>query len=136
MQALLAEINRARAQPRLCGSESMPAAPALRWSAPLASAAAVHSADMAAHNFFDHRGSDGSTLTTRVAQVGYSWSGLAENIAAGNATARSTVQQWLGSASHCRSMMRASYTDMGGACYANPRATYRYYWTLVLGTPR
>jgi uncharacterized protein YkwD len=136
MDALLAEINAVRAQARSCGGPLLPAAPPLVWSAALASAADGHSADMAAHDFFSHTGSGGSTLSSRVNATGYAWSNLAENIAAGSATAAATVGQWVNSSSHCQAMMSATYVEVGGACRYNASATYRYYWTIDLGKPR
>ncbi|MFT4194899.1 CAP domain-containing protein [Ottowia sp.] len=135
MGDLLAAINAVRAQARSCGSTAMPAASALSWNSALASAAAGHSADMAANNFFDHVGTGGSTLTSRVNAAGYAWSALAENIAAGNSTAAATVSQWVASPSHCQAMMSATYVHVGGSCMYNASATYRYYWTIDLGRP-
>lgn len=45
----------------------------------LSVAAQAHSADMACNSLFMHRGSDGSTPTTRVAMTGYAASGVTEN---------------------------------------------------------
>lgn len=114
----------------------MQAAPALNWHTALAQAAERHSLDMAANNHFSHTGTDGSSMNSRVTQAGYAWSGLAENIAAGNSTAEATVRQWLGSPQHCQSLMNPSYVHLGGACGYSAQAQYRYYWTINLGRPR
>ena len=135
MSELLSEINTVRATARICGTVSMPAASALSWNAALASAATVHSTDMAANNFFSHVGSNGSTFDQRITAAGYSWSAIAENIAAGNSTAAATVAQWVASAPHCQAMMSATYVDVGGSCMYNANSTYRYYWTIDLGKP-
>ena len=61
--AVLARVNQWRASGANCGREgSFGPAPALAWNDLLTRAALGHSQDMAAHNFFDHTGSDGSTL--------------------------------------------------------------------------
>ena len=136
MGDLLAAINTVRAQARSCGGPTLPAVPALGWDRALADAAAGHSADMAANNFFSHTGSGGSTLSSRVNAAGYAWSAIAENIAAGNSTAAATVNQWVNSPGHCQAMMSATYVHVGGACMYNAGAQYRYYWTNDLGRPR
>lgn len=136
MDQLLQEINGVRASARSCGAISFPAASPLSWNAALASAAAAHSTDMAANNFFSHTGSGGSTLSSRVNAAGYSWTALAENIAAGNSTAAATVNQWVNSPAHCQAMMSASYVHLGGACRYNASSAYKYYWTIDLGSPR
>jgi len=132
MDALLAAINAARAQARVCeaGKPAMPAAAALSWNTALAAAADRQSADMAAHDFVSHTGSDGSTYWQRITEAGYAGKSGAENIAAGyTLTAASAVQGWLDSPGHCRNLMSASYQDLGGGCRYNPDSTYRTYWT-------
>src|SRR5688500_10573967 len=64
-------------------------------SAQLTAAASAHSQDMAIHDLFSHTGSDGSTMVSRVAATGYSYSQLAENIAAGQDTAEAVVAGWM-----------------------------------------
>lgn len=140
MSELLSEINKWRAAGYVCstatGTIAMPAVSALSWNAALASAATVHSTDMAANNFFSHVGSNGSTFDQRITAAGYSWSAIAENIAAGNSTAAATVGQWLASSDgHCQAMMSATYVNVGGSCMYNASSTYRYYWTIDLGKP-
>ena len=136
MTELLNAINAVRAQARSCGAAAMPVAAAIRWNAALASAAAAHSADMAANNLFSHTGSDGSSLADRVNAAGYAWSAIAENIAAGNSTATATVSQWVDSAPHCQAMMSATYVEVGGSCMYKAGTAYGYYWTIDLGRPR
>ena len=60
---------------------SYPARPPLAFNASLIEAARRHSNDMAARGFQGHVGSDGSTLSTRINQSGYSgWTNVAENV--------------------------------------------------------
>src|SRR5215203_6393082 len=51
---------------------------AMRASAPLASAATGHSADMIARQALSHTGSDGSSVFERVTRAGYRWRAAAE----------------------------------------------------------
>src|SRR5262245_24146877 len=71
-QSILAEINGFRAQAG--------AAP-LRQDARLVAAAQRHADDMAAHGFFDHKGSDGTQPWDRITQAGYTWTAVGENLA-------------------------------------------------------
>ena len=48
--------------------------------------ALIHAQDMAKKNFFEHQGSDGSTVAARATKVGYDWRSIGENIAAGPTT--------------------------------------------------
>ncbi len=131
-------INAFRSQPRSCGSEgNFPAAPAVSWNAPLTQAALGHSNDMATKNYFDHNSQDGRTMADRVNAVGYAWSGLGENIAAGQETLQDAMSSWQKSPGHCSNLMNASYRDMGLACVPGAKGSlYSKYWTMDLGKPR
>ena len=133
MGELLGEINRARAIARSCGALSMPAVAPYAWNTLLAAASERHSRDMARYNWFDHVGTDGSTFSQRIGAAGYAWSGVAENIGAGSASAAATVAQWLASPPHCQALMSAVYQEVGGSCAHRGATSYGYYWTLNLG---
>ena len=135
MSALLAAINAARAQARVCnaGGSTLPAVSALAWSAQLAAAADRHSADMAGNDFFSHTGSDGSTFTQRITQAGYPWMAAGENIAAGYSSVASVVQGWLGSPGHCTNIMSANYSEFGASCRYSANSQYQSYWTTEFG---
>jgi len=125
-------------------SDAAPAAvaatprPPLRWSEPLARAAARHADAMARTAWFDHAGVDGSTVRERASQAGYAWRRIGENIAAGHDSLAQALQGWLGSPSHCDAMLDPRFTEFGLAqgFSDDPSAPYRTYWTLVLGAPR
>lgn len=138
MGALLAAINAARAQARVCrnGGPVMPAVAALAWNARLGAAADRHSRDMAENNFFSHTGSDDSSPAQRVSAAGYSYWTTGENIAAGYRSVSSVVPGWLDSAGHCENIMNASYQDFGAACRYKADSYYEYYWTTDFGRPR
>jgi uncharacterized protein YkwD len=130
---LLQQVNAARASARSCGGVLRSAAPALAWSALLQSAAARHSTDMAQNNFFSHTGSDGSNVGTRATAAGYGWSGVGENIAAGQANVGTVMSGWLSSAGHCDNIMNSGYNDVALACVSQAGTSYGKYWTMVLG---
>ncbi len=135
---MLAAVNTRRRAGASCGAQgSFGPAPDLAWNAALTQAAVAHSDDMVSHNFFDHTGSDGSTLGSRATAAGYVWSALGENIAAGQGTVAEVVDGWMKSDGHCANLMNASYRDIGVACVAgNAGTTYRTYWTQDFGQPR
>ena len=135
-QDVLRLVNAARAQARRCGRTDYRAARALTLSPVLARAAAAHARDMAQHDFFEHRGSDGSQVADRVTRAGYRWRAVAENIAAGQSDARSVVDSWLSSPGHCANIMGAQYTQMGVAYVVDPKARSGVYWVQVFATPR
>jgi uncharacterized protein YkwD len=135
---MLAAVNARRRAGASCGTHgNFPAAADLTWNANLTQAAAAHSDDMVANNFFSHTGSNGSTLGDRATAAGYAWSSLGENIAAGQASVAEVVDGWMKSDGHCANLMNANFRDIGVACIAgNANTSYRTYWTQDFGTPR
>ena len=95
-ERVLLLVNQARAQARSCGGSRFAAVPALTLSAPLTGAALSHARDMASRNFFEHQGSDGSTVAVRAARAGYEWRSIGENIAAGPDDCRQCRQRLAG----------------------------------------
>lgn len=129
-------VNEARAQPRRCGRTAFPATTPLQASALLTRAALIHAQDMASRNFFEHEGSDGSQVSSRVTRVGYAWRSVGENIAAGPATAESVVDGWLKSPGHCANIMSDKFTEMGIAFATDPKSDAGIYWAQVFARPQ
>lgn len=97
----------------------------------LAQAAEGHSADMAAKEYFSHTSLDGSSPWERAKRAGYQWPS-AENIAAGNASAESTMNQLMNSPGHRANILNCSHKAVGvGRASGGP---YRYYWTQLFGS--
>lgn len=130
---LLAAINQARATARTCGTESKPAVAALVWEDRLFSAAARHSQDMAANNYFSHDSLDGRKPGQRVSAEGYTWRSVGENIAAGYSTVAEVMQVWMNSPGHCNNIMSADKTEVGVSCVRATGAQFSTYWTMNLG---
>jgi uncharacterized protein YkwD len=135
-QRALALVNEARSQGRKCGASAYGPAPALKVSALLDDAAQIHATDMATHDFFAHKGSDGSRPSDRITRVGYKWQAVAENIAAGYREIDPVVQGWLASPGHCANLMNPVYTQMGIAFALNPKSESGIYWSQTFGRPR
>jgi uncharacterized protein YkwD len=123
---VLALINNERA---------MTGAAPLSVQAQLGNAARGHSQDMGCNGFFSHTGSDGSSPATRVSRQGYSWSAVAENIAAGYGDPSSVVSGWMGSQGHKDNILNPIYTEIGiGYIYVSG-SPYGSYWTANFARP-
>ncbi len=112
---MLERINQLRREGCRCGRKRMKPVPALRWNEQLVAAAQRHAKDMAANNFFEHTGSDGSSFAQRVGEAGYDWQFVGENIAFGYPDAETALNSWLESPHHCRNIMNPDYREMGVA---------------------
>ena len=133
---MLQRVNAARADGYVCGTETMPRSAALQWNDVLFSAAARHSLDMAARDYFDHNSPEGIGFSQRLSAEGYAWTAAAENIAAGQSSVDSVMAGWLASEGHCRNIMNPRLTEVAVACVSQSGSRYRTYWTMELGRPR
>jgi uncharacterized protein YkwD len=133
---VLAETNVRRAAGAVCGGKPFPAVGPLALHPALRISARGHSVDMATKGYFDHIAPDGSTPTDRMKAAGYNQSGYTgENIAAGNATAKATVQQWMDSPGHCENIMDPHYTLLGVGYAYSESSKYHYFWTQNFAGP-
>ncbi len=123
---MLEAVNRLRVSGCRCGSRKMAPAPPLDWDTRLASAAQRHAADMNKRGFFDHRGSDGSKVSSRARDAGFNWRHIGENIAYDYGNVAEVVSGWQDSPAHCRNLMSPDFRSMGAAYEGG-------YWVQVLG---
>lgn len=131
---VLAAVNKARAG---AGCSALTA------NAKLTAAAKGHAKAMAEKNFFGHASKDGSKFSTRIKRQGYSYSRVAENIAAGESSAAAVMQVWLGSAGHRKNILNCALTETGIAVVYQPddkplkgqRFAMKYYWVQVFARP-
>jgi uncharacterized protein YkwD len=128
-------LNQKRAAGATCGGVAKPKVPALAVDTKLRCAARNHSKDMATNNFMSHTGSNGSTFVQRITAANYVWTGAAENVAAGYATAAAVVAGWMASTGHCNNIMNATYKHLGVGYAYNVNATYDHYWTIDFAKP-
>lgn len=103
----------------------------LRLHSRLNAAAQAHSNDMARNNFMGHTGSDGSSFVDRMKRHGYNFRRGAENVAAGQSSARDVMNSWMNSFGHRRNILNGNYRDIGIAYARGGR--YGIYWTQVFG---
>lgn len=130
---VLDETNRRRAAGARCGSEQLPPAPPLVANAELGRSARGHSADMARQNYFDHTSLDGRSVEQRTRGAGFPGGFIGENIAAGRADPRATVQQWMDSPGHCLNVMEPRYRFLGVGHASNPNTQLNHFWTQNFG---
>lgn len=132
---VLALLNARRAAGAVCGSETLPPVPALLWHVAMERAATDHLHDIARRPALTHLGSDGSTVGGRVWRQGYVWGGVGENVAGGYRGAADTLQQWLRSPSHCRTLMGAGYRHVAVVGRHFPGSRLGPYWVMVVARP-
>jgi uncharacterized protein YkwD len=133
-QQILEETNRRRAAGANCGSKgSFGPAPPLTMHPALTTSARKHSEDMATRNFFSHNSPEGTSPFDRMKAAGYAGTTMGENIAAGNASAAATMEQWMSSEGHCANIMNKGFTHLGVGYFPNPSTKLRHYWTQNFG---
>ena len=98
----------------------------LRRNAKADAAALAHARDMARHDFFGHKGSNGSSVGARLKAAGCRFTGAAENIAKGQRSDAQVVAAWATSPGHRRNML-APYDQYGAARIGDT-------WVLVLAS--
>jgi len=128
VDAVAAAINAYRSQNGL---------PAYTVNARLTEAAQAHGADMACHNLFTHKGSDGSTPASRVAISGYAASSVSENVYGSYPplTGQGVVSWWATDQTdpnHNANLVSTKFTEIGvGYAFFN---NYGYY-VVVFAAP-
>ena len=105
------------------GSQCSP----LKYEKGLYLAASDHARDMIKKNFFDHKGSDGSSPGQRISRYG-TCSTWGENIAGGYSNASSVVKGWVLSPGHLSNILYGSFTQMGAVHMSGHRT---YNWISV-----
>ncbi|MCU0119875.1 CAP domain-containing protein [Pseudomonas sp. B2M1-30] len=134
-KALLAEVNAARARPRMCGRQRFAAARPLSWNPALGAAAQSHSKAMAYGNYFAHRDPDGDMPADRARAAGYRGRQIGENIAAGQSSPGKAMAGWLASPGHCANLMNPMFTQVGAGFASQARSDEGVYWTMLFGAP-
>jgi len=132
-EELLAKLNEVRAEERFCGDTFYAATNPVVWNCNLEGAAQRHSEDMASNSFFSHTGSDGLRVGARADAANYDWVMVGENIAVGYSSVDTVMQGWLGSPSHCRTVMNPNYQETATSLSLPSGSDYSSYWTLLMG---
>jgi uncharacterized protein YkwD len=129
-------VNGVRAHGTRCGERLFAPAPPLVLSGALANVAFGHAADMAEHDYFEHRDLNGKSPADRVRAVGYREKLVGENIAYGPKSLEEVVQGWLDSPGHCENIMDPRFAEMGIAYAAGRSGRHGLYWVQVFAEPQ
>ncbi|HUS26450.1 MAG TPA: CAP domain-containing protein [Nevskiaceae bacterium] len=86
---------------------------ALRINTQLAAAAQAKANDMVARNYWSHATPDGKQPWSFVAQNGYNYRAVGENLAYGFAGSNDTVSAWMASPEHRANVLDKDYQDVG-----------------------
>ncbi len=102
-------------------------------------AANFHNDEMVRADMMSHQLPGEADLGERVSATGYSWTRVAENIAAGYTTPEAVVEGWMNSPGHKENILNPEFIHIGiGYEYApdnnNALNDYDVYWTQVFGT--
>jgi len=103
----------------------------------LTATAQAYSDVMAANNWFEHIGPDGSQPWDRALAMGYPSSFVGENIlvASFKVSGRTAHNMWWSSPPHQENMLFPDYTEIGVACSTSRSTSGLYYCTMNLGRP-
>jgi uncharacterized protein YkwD len=132
----LALVNEIRARGTRCGDRAFGPAPPVTLSNTLNDVALGHAADMARHEYFEHKDLSGHSPADRVRAVGYPEKLVGENIAYGPESADEVVKGWLDSPGHCENIMDPRFAEMGIAYSAGQSARRGLYWVQLLVAPK
>ena len=106
----------------------------LTLSYPLGVAAQTKAEDMATRNYWSHTSPDGVTVRQLLNNAGYTYdTAYAENLAAGNASASVTFNQWRNSPSHRDAMLDPRFVAIGIGSAYDSNSTYGWYWVSEFG---
>ena len=105
--------------------------PALKASSRLNRSAQGWTNTMVSHRLFSH----GADFSARITAVGFDWSNVGENIAAGFSTPASVVKGWMASTGHCQNILSPIYRNVGTGLSARaiPGAGKPGTWTQDFG---
>jgi uncharacterized protein YkwD len=86
--------------------------------------------EMVTHRDFTH----GADFASRISAVGFNWSNVAENIAAGYHTPAQVVRAWMQSTGHCQNILSPVYRMVGtGVSPGGTSAQANGTWTQDFG---
>jgi uncharacterized protein YkwD len=129
-------VNDVRSRGTRCGERVFSPAPPVVFSGILANVALGHAADMAEHDYFEHRDLNGKSPADRVRAVGYREKLVGENIAYGPKSVEEVVQGWLDSPGHCENIMDPKFAEMGIAYALGRSGRHGLYWVQVFAEPQ
>jgi uncharacterized protein YkwD len=110
--------NTARAAGGCCGGEGcFPASQPLELDEKLRRSSRSHARDMARAMYFNHGSEDGRSPFDRMREAGFRGCAMGENIAAGQPTPQSVMDDWLTSPGHCKNIREPNFEQLGVGYY-------------------
>lgn len=98
-----------------------------------------HAEELAARGELSHAGVNGSRIGERLDAAGYRYSLAVENLASGTLDEDDTLDRWLASPGHRKSLLAGDVRQAGVGYVEVPvadmRVAHRSYWVLVLARP-
>jgi uncharacterized protein YkwD len=135
---LLDAINAKRASGFTCPAPvgNRPTVPAVTWNAKLELMSLKHTNVLVNVNadfgkVDPHTGVGDGNVGTRAGGVGYAFSAIGENIAAGQLDVTEVTNAWLVSSGHCGAIMDADFKEIGASKLVG--GSYGTFWTLNFG---
>lgn len=110
--------------------------PMLVYSETLASVAQSHAIDLATSDITGHAGSARLSLKERILRAGRPYLMVAENIAYAKSTPRDAFSEWMLDHKNWAKMFKKEYTEIGIGYAYNSDSKYKFYWVVILGTPK
>lgn len=111
-------------------------APVLTWHDQAATAARLHSADMAERGYFAHDNLEGQAPWDRMEAAGVpAYAVASENIAAGYPNAFRAHAGWINSAGHRENMLDPDLAMLGVGVIHDTDSEYKWYYTQNFFTP-
>ncbi|MBR4903739.1 MAG: hypothetical protein IKZ53_03640 [Selenomonadaceae bacterium] len=98
----------------------------LRLADDLQNASAIRAREIV--QYFSHTRPDGSSCFTVMRNKGWA---CGENIAAGNAAAYETVNQWMNSQGHRENILNPNFRELGVGYAYDDYSEYRHYWVQL-----
>jgi hypothetical protein len=83
---------------------------------------------------FSHTRPDGSAFYTVLNHVGFYFTRVGENLAAGCDNAADTFSQWKNSPSHWKNIMNENYTHIGVGVVYDESSIYKWHWEQIFVT--
>ena len=115
---VLSLTNQERLKGGCCGDEGCfdPSSP-LSFNDRLRRSARSHAEDMAEQQYFSHDSKDGRSPFDRMREAGYRGCAMGENIAAGQPTPASVMDDWIHSPGHCANILQPGFKQLGVGYY-------------------
>ena len=98
----------------------------------LQEAAIKHGKWMSSNQKMSHTGQGGSSVGDRVKDEGYRFTGVGENIAAGQTDVEKVMEAWMNSPGHRKNILNRKWLHIGAAAVRS--SSGKIYWCAVFGS--